>query len=314
MTKEQRLDYTSARRANSNRAVSRRTLILLSAVALTVSAGCTTAPVPAPQEARSNKLRVISYNVRYVDADADTTQMRNHAEAVAGDIRALSPDMACLQEVMTGLYPATLPSNPFRAELTAALEAFAWAAPRGASRLSDANPVLYDPERFTLVRQGRHWFSDTPMTPDSRAWGNRQPRHVNWVLFYDRLAERHLFVANLHLDHISRRMNHRALRELPAILKRHAGLPNNARVPMVVCGDFNEPAAGRALAPLREEFTSALSPGRGDTRRDLLPFQIDGIYVSPELSVGWAAVDRRAEASDHRPVAAELIYGSASEQ
>ena len=308
------MNHTPSRTAYSNHTLSLRGVVLAGVVALTLVMGCSQTPVPPPEATRSSSLRVVSYNVRYADADAGEGQMQSHAEAVATDIRALSPDIACLQEVMTGLYPASIPSNPFRDRLADVLEGFSWAAARDDSHLEDANSVLYDPDRFTPIRQGLHWFSDTPMTPDSRAWGNEVPRNVNWVLFYDAVAERHLFVANLHLDHMSRRMNHRALRELPAILQREATLIGKGRIPIVVCGDFNEPAAGRALAPMRDNFTSALSPGDGDTRRDLLPFQIDGIYVSPTLGVGWAAVDRHAGASDHRPVVAELIYDAGSER
>lgn len=313
MTTDQLQNLTPARTVYCSRASSLRAFVLLSALTLFLI-GCAEATVPAPEATRSSSLRVISYNVRYADADAGENQIQSHAEAVATDIRALSPDIACLQEVMTGLYPASIPSNPFRDKLATALEGFSWASPRDNSHLEDANSVLYDPDRFTPIRQGLHWFSDTPKASDSSGWGNEVPRNVNWVLFYDALADRQLFVANLHLDHMSRRMNHRALRELPAILQREATLTKSGRIPMVVCGDFNEPAAGRALAPMREDFTSALSPGNGDTRRDLLPFQIDGIYVSSTLRVRWAAVDRQADASDHRPVVTELIYGSGSER
>jgi hypothetical protein len=209
---------------------------------------------------------------------------------------------------MTGDYPHFVRNNPFRTALADKLPDYAWIAPTGTSRLGDANAILYDPDRFMPMRQGLHWFSDTPMTPDTRGWGNTLPRHVAWALFHDAATDRHLFVANVHLDHLSRRMNHRALEDLVSLLRRQAEIYPDGPVPIVVCGDFNEPATGGARAVLRGHFTSVLKPRDGDTRRDILPLQIDGIYLSPELLLTWADVDREADASDHRPVLAEFAF------
>jgi len=104
-----------------------------------------------------------------------------------------------------------------------------------------------------------HWFSETPDVPDSRHWGNAFPRHVLWAVFYDAAVGRHILVANLHLDHLSRRMNRRALEQLPQVLRHEAENRRGEPLPIVVGGDFNEPAQGCARAPLSRAFTSVLA-------------------------------------------------------
>ena len=175
-------------------------------------------PVPPADVAPADSVRLLTYNVHFADAARGMHVVEAHAELVAAEIRDLAPDIALLQEVMTSDYPDFVPGNPFRRYLQDRLPTYAWIAPSGVARLGDANAILFDPSRYMPIRQGLHWFSETPDVPDSRHWGNAFPRHVLWAVFYDAAVGRHILVANLHLDHLSRRMNRRALEQLPQVL------------------------------------------------------------------------------------------------
>jgi endonuclease/exonuclease/phosphatase family metal-dependent hydrolase len=114
-----------------------------------------------------------------------------------------------------------------------------------------------------------------------------------------------VWVASLHLGlHPLERLEH---------AKAFADLVRDVEVPVLAGGDLNEKPDGRAVALLSQRFRDTWLLG-GDVAGETFPAEeptarIDYLFVSPGIAVERVLVppgpDAR-EASDHRPVVAEL--------
>lgn len=279
-------------------------LVLVALLSASV-AGCLSAPLEPHHAPPAEGVRVMSYNVRFADLSRGEERVLSHAAEIASVLTTIRPDLAGLQEVVTADYPIYVRPDPLLRALKDALPEYGWIAPEGASLLSQSNPILYRRDRYMPVEQGVEWFSESPTIPDTTGWGNALPRYLIWATFYDASAQMHLTVANLHLDHLSRKMNRRAIDRLVVLLQeRFRGHP------LILLGDFNEPASGVTRAALEAYVTPVLTPADGPSRAGLLSLQIDAIYVTSHFTVLDAGIVREPSlvrgTSDHRPVVADL--------
>ena len=289
---------------------SRLPRMLAIASATILVAACTSVP-PEPHLAPdSDSLRVASYNVHF--AYADGTHPRSHAADVADVLHLIFADIIGLQEVSTLTETAVVRPCPFLAALKTELSSYEWIAPNGASILSQTTPILYRPERFMPVSQGIEWLSPTSDVPDSTGWGNVMPRHVTWARFYDAASGCHVVVLNVHLDHLSRIANRRALTRVCEFVEHEF-----AGDPIILTGDLNEPVLSPGRLDLSRLMHPVLHLAHGPTRAGIVPMQIDAIYVSDHFAVGAADILHRsapdageliASTSDHRPVLADLTF------
>lgn len=181
----------------------------------------------------------------------------------------------------------------------------------------EAMQVFYDSRRLRPVDHGHYWLSDTPSVAGSETWGGDCPRMVTWVRLTDLVAGVDLHVLNTHLDAFSASAR---VRSAELILRRTADL--DPGVPVLVTGDFNEPAGGQhrvydalvTSGPLVDTWVAAASRGPAyATFHDYGPLVADGdridwILASPDVAVRSAGVstftvDGRFP-SDHLPVQA----------
>ncbi len=291
------------------------TAIAVTAICLSISvSGCVSTPLPPIHYDETRAMRIVSYNVHFADATEGLEHVERHADKVAQVLLEVEPDLACLQEVSTIRFPRLVHGNPFRGLLEEELRQFGWIGPRGASQMAGTSPILYRLDRYVPVRQGVHWFSETPAVPDSTHWGNDLPRHMTWALLFDARAGQHVFAANVHLDPWSRTANLRAVEAVERVIRREARRSPDepfGSVPVILCGDFNEPLTSPVRGPLENMLDSVLGVGNGPTRRGVPALQIDGIYVSEDLTVTASVVRRRRGPSDHYPLIVDVHLPSA---
>ena len=116
-------------------------------------------------------------------------------------------------------------------------------------------------------------------------------------------------MANTHLDPWSRPANLRAVEAVERVIRREARRSADepfGSVPVVLCGDFNEPRTSPLRIPLEGFLNSVFSVTDGPTLQGAAPLQIDGIYVSEDLTVVASSIRRGHEPSDHSPLVADL--------
>lgn len=178
----------------------------------------------------------------------------------------------------------------------------------------EAMQVFFDTRRLSAVEHAHFWLSDTPEVPGSQTWGGDWPRMVTWVRFVDRVTDRSFVVLDTHLEAFSEEARARS-----ASLIRER-LPSD--VPVLLTGDFNEPAGeGGAVydalvthGPLADTWLTASERGPAyATFHDYGELLLDGeridwILASPDISVVSSTADTFAvddvRPSDHLPVRA----------
>ena len=100
--------------------------------------------------------------------------------------------------------------------------------------------IFYRNTRLSVVTSGNFWMSDTPDTPGSN-WAapnnNAFIRMCTWAQFRDRRTGHRFYVYNTHLDN-----SNNAARLLSADLIHTRIAAHNPYRPVIVMGDFNQPA------------------------------------------------------------------------
>ena len=221
------------------------------------------------------RVRVVTYNVR---------GFRDDLAALERTVRSLAPDVLLLNE--TG---ARWRLRRFAADLDLALASDPWSPLR--RRAKDA----------VLVRSP--W----------RIADQRQQRFTGSRFLYPRAA----LLARLERDGVDlwAVATHLGLR--PAERRHHAeqlvSTLEGLDAPVIVAGDTNELADGKAMTMLDERYPDAWGrAGEGPAATipaDVPTTRIDYVFTSPEIAVERAWVPQTDEvrrASDHRPVAVDL--------
>ena len=253
--------------------------------------------------------KVMSFNIRYGQAEDGPHHWANRRELVIERIRAADPDLLGLQECrddeQAAYVRAALPDYDF------------YGAARGGDGPTalEMAPVLVRRAAFEVVRQGQFWLSDTPEFVGSVGWDAMFPRTATWVELRHRPSGGALAFLNTHFDLMPEAIVNSA-RLLRGWAERTA-----ARLPVVLCGDFNADKSSAAYEMLADGRTLAdawrlANPAGGDEAtfhafgRPGVAAAIDWVLVSPALAVVTAAVDRARGGdlfpSDHYPVIVTL--------
>ncbi len=264
-----------------------------------------------PQE--PEPIRVLSFNIRYdTPADGADAWPARRADVLAY-LRERAPDIVGVQEALRGQLDDLGAGLPGYREVGVG---------RDDGRTGgEYAAILYRAGRFRLLASGTFWFSDTPLVPGSRSWGNRVTRIATWARLHDLGTGRSFHVYNVHLDHESQPSRERSV----AALLDSIRLRRHADEPVLVTGDFNageDNPAARAMAPRfrdtfrdahpRESVVGTFNAFRGDS----LGAKIDFVFADGGFETVDAAIDRPRTAagrhlSDHFPVTALVRFAAA---
>jgi len=176
--------------------------------------------------------------------------------------------------------------------------------------------ILYNSQRFFIDSSGTFWLSDTPEIVGSTSWGNTIPRICTWARLIHRDSGEAVYIFNVHFDHRSQPSRERSS---GLIVQRIAERTHDD--PVILMGDLNAGESNQAIVTLnknpnlvhsyRSIHPHATSVGTfngfdGTTDGEM----IDHIFVSPEIRIRDADIDRTSEKerypSDHFPVWATL--------
>ena len=254
-------------------------------------------------------IKVMTFNIRYGQADDGPQRWEKRRELVIERIRAADPDLIGLQECR---------DDEQAAYVRAALSDYAFfGLPRGGDGPTalEMAPVLVRRSAFEVVRQGQFWLSETPELAGSVGWDAMFPRTATWVEVAHRPSGGALLFLTTHFDLMPEAIVNSA-RLLRGWAERTA-----ARRPLVVCGDFNadkSSAAYETLADgrtLADTWRQAHPPGEDEATfhafgQPGVALAIDWLLASPALEVVAARVDRATRGdlfpSDHCPLVVTL--------
>lgn len=250
-------------------------------------------------------VEVMTFNIRYANANDGADAWERRTELVYGVIRRHDPGIVGLQEALAVQLD----------ELRAAFPEYRFLGQgREGGRRGEFSALMVRDERFEVVESGDFWLSPTPDEVGSRGWDAALPRMCTWAELRDRASGDAFLVMNTHFDHRGGEARREASRVILERRLRHPGLP------LVLTGDLN---AGEDSPPLVE----LRADGLRDTFRDAHPDEVtvgtfngfdgdsDGAKIDYVLvDEGWttlsAAIVRDHEGgrypSDHYPVTATL--------
>lgn len=254
-------------------------------------------------------LKIMSFNIRYGQANDGDNSWPRRRELVIGRIRAHDPDLIGLQECrddeQAAYVRAVLPDY----------ELFGVARGGNGPTALEMAPVLWRRATFDLRQRGVFWLSETPDIPGSVGWDALFPRPATWVELAHRPGGRPLAFLNTHFD-----LMPQAILDSARLLRGWAER-TAARLPLVITGDFNAGKTSAAYAMLAGGATLAdawrrANPAGGDETtyhdfgRPEAAAAIDWVLASPALAVAAAQIDRARPdgryPSDHDPVVVAL--------
>lgn len=101
--------------------------------------------------------------------------------------------------------------------------------------LGEQTGILYKPSKFSIIKKGSYFLSETPEI-ESKGWDAAYKRRTVWAQFFDRESYRNFYVFNTHLD--SGGIEAREKSILLNISKIEEIVPNE-NTPVFLLGDFN---------------------------------------------------------------------------
>lgn len=260
----------------------------------------------------TEKLNVMSFNLRYDNPDDAPNNWDNRKEWVADMINFYSPDVFGMQEVLIGQLN----------DLRQLLPEYAVIG-RGRDDGRDAgefSPIFYKKDKFQLVEDNTSWLSETPEVPGSLGWDAACNRVLTKGVFKFKASGRQITIYNTHFDHMGV-----VARNESALMVKDVVKQSSERMPVVVMGDFNAAPSDNVYRQLTEEspltdarLAATKSYGPEWTFHDFgrLPAEereyIDYIFVTSNLKVNEFVnfAEQRADRflSDHNPIFAEVEF------
>lgn len=275
-----------------------RSLLLMLFAAVTLSA--------------AEPVRIMSFNVRNSNAKDGEDAWPKRTELFFGTITAFGPDLIGFQEVLADQHDALVARMPEYG--------FSGVARDDGKRKGEWSCIAYRKARYTLVREGNFWLSETPEIAGSKSWDAALTRICSWVRLRETATGKEFVYANTHFDHVGKIARAEASRVISERVSVIA-----AGVPALLTGDLNinedNPAYGvfvKPTAPGAIRWTDAFRavyPQRGPEELSFHAFKggakgsrIDFIFHTDHWVATAAAIDRTSKdgryPSDHYPVTA----------
>lgn len=265
------------------------------------------------QNSNSNRLRVMTYNIRFDNPADGVHAWPNRKELVASVIRFHKADIIGVQEALEHQIQ----------DLMELLPGYDWV---GVGRNEDGggefSAILYRSSVVTVKAAQTFWLSESPDEPGSQSWDSSLPRIATWAHFVTSSEERELFVLNTHFDH---RGEQARLESAHLIKEQTSKLANG--LPVIVMGDLNATSEQPPLAllsdtplpdgrSLHDGFVHSLQPHHGPAStwtgftKIEADRRIDYIFASEDLPIHYHAIltDKLEDRypSDHLPVLVEV--------
>jgi endonuclease/exonuclease/phosphatase family metal-dependent hydrolase len=260
--------------------------------------------------AANDPIRVMTYNIRYLNESDGQDVWSNRSESVIQTIR--TADIVGLQEVVLAQFQAIQAGTP-------QMEWYGVGRDDGKEG-GEMAPLGFSKERFSRVQYGTFWLSDSPETVGKPGWDAALPRTVTWMLLESKADSKQFFVFNTHFDHRGSTAREESGKLLASRVDAVAG-----DLPCIVMGDFNagpdsipmlNVMAGR-IVPLHDCRKTSSEPPKGPTgtwngfKEIDLATRIDHILSNDRVQVlTYEVLDPKTKtgrfASDHLPVVVRL--------
>ena len=204
---------------------------MAAAVAL-ASVGCAT---PAPQQ---NEVRVISYNIRYMnDKDGDNS-WKFRKQASINMVNEEQPTVFGLQEAVKAQVDFLQENLPDYA--------YYGVGRNDGKESGEFMAIFYKKEAVELLDHGTFWLAATPDTP-TKGWDGQCFRTCTWTIFQCKDTGKQFAFLNTHLDHKGKVAQQEGMKTI--VNKIGELVPKD--MPVFLSGDFNTRTDNPIYEPLK---------------------------------------------------------------
>ena len=260
---------------------------------------------PAKTPSR-DEVKVISYNIRFVNKKDGANIWQNRAKASPAMIKDYAPDVFGVQEALFSQLEYLDEKLP--------QYSFVGVGREDGKKKGETMAIFYNTRKVRLLDWGTYWLSETPDKP-SRGWDADCKRTATWTLMEMKDSGRKFFYVNTHLDH---RGDIAQQKGLELIVERIAAM-NPEGLPMILTGDFNVKPGDPVLDGLNAKMLDARKTAlKTDSRATFNAWGesasiIDYIYYSGFTECAeYETIVRQYKGviyiSDHYPIVSRLVF------
>lgn len=171
-------------------------------------------------------LNVMSFNIRYNNANDKQDAWPNRKDNVASQILFHDADFVGVQEALYGQMEDLQQRLPGYKYIGGGRD--------DGKTKGEYSAIFYNAKRLKPVRSGTFWLSQTPTVIGSKGWDANLPRIVTWAQFKDVKTGKNFFAFNTHFDHQGQEARRESAKLLIQKIKEIAGKSSS-----FTTGDFN---------------------------------------------------------------------------
>ncbi len=268
---------------------------------------------PDPSE-KAPSVKVMSFNVRYVNADDTGDKSWDvRKTAVVAMVAEQQPDIMGVQE----------PRYAQKSYMDTSLPGYkSVGVGRNDGSATDSKgefmAIYYRSETVKIDDWGTFWLSETPGTP-SKGWDANVNRSATWAVITHLESNKKFFCINTHLDHEGTTARAQSMVLIEAKMREL----NSKGYPMVLTADFNTLITDAIFNGIKAFMQIARSTATStDSRASFNNFGsstsygfIDHIFYSDFKALKFQTIDKRYASvpyiSDHYPIMVELEFKTA---
>jgi endonuclease/exonuclease/phosphatase family metal-dependent hydrolase len=191
------------------------------------------------QTSKDSGINVMTYNVRYDNPEDSLNNWKYRKENAANAIRFYDIDILGTQEVLHNQLSDMKSLLP-------GYEVIGVGRKDGKEQ-GEYSALWFKKSRFSLVKSGYFWLSQTPDVPGSLGWDGACERIATWAILKDKTTNKSLFVLNTHLDHVGKVARRESVKLLLNSINRIG-----QKLPVIVTGDFNSSPSSSVIKSLTD--------------------------------------------------------------
>jgi len=191
------------------------------------------------QASKDGGINVMTYNVRYDNPEDSLNNWKYRKENAANAIRFYDIDILGTQEV---LHNQLLDMKSLLPEYQVI-----GVGRKDGKEQGEYSALWFKKSRFSLVKSGHFWLSQTPDVPSSLGWDGACERIATWAILKDKRTNKSLFVLNTHLDHIGKVARRESVKLLLNSIRKIG-----KKLPVIVTGDFNANPSSSVIKSLTD--------------------------------------------------------------
>jgi endonuclease/exonuclease/phosphatase family metal-dependent hydrolase len=229
--------------------------------------------------AQNSGYKVLSYNIRYDNKGDGEDRWDNRKEGLIKQVKTINPDVIGFQEVLN-------PQLEYLGKELAGYKYLGVGRDDGKTK-GEYIPIFYKVDKFTLLKNGWFWLSETPNEP-SKGWDAACNRMCNWAVLRDTVTHKNFLFLNTHLDHKGKLAQKNSINQIIDFIYNDAtgyvyddtqirDTTNLNQMPVVWMGDFN-------LQPNDSLYQKIETDGKATLRKREDSYKV--AETKPEGSIG----------------------------